>query len=78
MHMYIDNNWRFIMSKKQDAKRFRQKLAEAKLTQVAFGKKLDRDPRTITRWASGRDNIPAYVWLTLDSLLSKKTAHESR
>ena len=54
---------------KYDSDSFRAKLRRAKITQQAFGQWLDRDPRTITRWASGRENIPAYVWMALNTLL---------
>ena len=55
---------------KYDSDSFRAKLAQAEITQQTFGQWLDRDPRTVTRWASGRENIPAYVWVALDTLLT--------
>lgn len=55
---------------KYDSDSFRTKLAQAEFTQQTFGQWLDRDPRTVTRWASGRENIPAYVWVALDTLLT--------
>ena len=41
------------------------------MTHIAFAVYLDRDMRTVTRWASGKDKIPTYVWVTLDTLLEK-------
>lgn len=51
-----------------DAPAFREALAAIGMTQVAFAKKVGRNPRTIRRWALGERPIPDHIPLVLELL----------
>jgi hypothetical protein len=58
-----------------DHRQFTAKLAKAGITYAGFAIYVERDPRTLTRWASGHENIPAYAWAAINKLLAYDAKH---
>lgn len=51
-----------------DADRIRETITALGTTQRGLARLLDLDERTVRRYASGQQPVPAVVWLALEAL----------
>jgi DNA-binding transcriptional regulator YiaG len=55
-----------------DAAKFRKQLGALDMTQIAFARELNREQHQVSRWATGRQPIPRYVWMALQMLVNER------
>lgn len=61
-----------------DAERFRALLSQACLGQRGFARRAEIPVRQVNRWAAGKEEIPALVWLAAEHLASCPAAQAER